>query len=58
MTLRQIFIAAAILLAAVYLKSFLPAHADELVPAIRQVLAEEQAVIYMPEDWMIWQDWN
>lgn len=58
MTLRQIFIAAALLLAAVYLKMFLPAHAEDFVPAVQQVLAEEQAVIYMPEDWMTWIHWG
>ncbi len=58
MSLRQLFIAAALLLSAVYLKMFLPVYSEQFMPAVRQVLAEEQAALRVPETWMSWLSWS
>ena len=55
MAYRRLMIAAALMMAAVYLKLTLPAFGTELLPALRSVLAEEQVVIGLPGS-AAWQD--
>ena len=49
MAFRRLVIAAAILLAAAVWKLTLPSFAQELLPAVRTVLSEEQLVIVVPD---------
>ena len=58
MTLKRVFAAAAILLAATYLKVFLPSFADAAMPAVRLMLAEEQVTAQLPEALAVWLDWS
>ncbi len=55
MAYRRLMVAAAVLLAAVYLRLTLPGFGTELLPALRSVLGEEQLVIVSP-DRAAWQD--
>jgi hypothetical protein len=49
---KRIGLAALVLLFVIYLKLFHPSFAGEAVPAIRSALAEQQAVLYLPESWI------
>ncbi len=57
MSLRRVLIAAAALLAAVYLRLLMPSYAARLFETLRDMTAEEQLVLRLPEraaSWLIW----
>ncbi len=52
MPYRRIAAAAALLLAATYLKLCIPAFAADVVPAMRTVMDTEQVRMRLPEAWI------
>ncbi len=58
MPCKRVFIAAAVLLAAVYLKYTLPEFSESFMPGFREVLGQEQVALYVPEEWLPWLRWN
>ena len=54
MTLRRLEAAAAAMLLAVYLKLSMPVFSDAVVPALKEMLIEEQIVITVPEEVTVW----
>ena len=54
MTFRRLVIAAAVLLAAVIWKLTLPAFGEVLLPALGEVLGQEQVVFVVPDGMALW----
>ena len=54
MTFRRLAIAAAAMLLAVYLKLSMPVFSERIVPALKDMLCEEQVVIAVPEEVLVW----
>ena len=54
MTMRRLATAAAMLLLAVYLKLAMPVFQERIVPALKEMLSEEQVVIVVPEEVSAW----
>ena len=58
MPAKRLWIAAAILFAVIYWKTFQPSFAAEAAPVMRSMLAEQQVVLRVPEAWLPWLVWS
>ena len=54
MSVKRLLAAGFILLGALYLRVCLPAFSEELFPAVRRMLALEQAALTLPEGVAAW----
>jgi len=54
MTMRRLVVAAAAMLLAVYLKLSMPVFSERIVPALKDMLCEEQVVIVVPIEAAAW----
>lgn len=54
MSMRRVLAAAAILLAAAYLRVCMPSFYDDLVPAVREAIALRQVELHLPEAVLAW----
>ena len=58
MTFRRLAIAAAVLLLAVYLKLAMPVFGEKIVPALKDMLCEEQIAVAVPAGVSAWLGWD
>lgn len=58
MTFHRLMIAAALFLAAVGLRLYLPETAEETLPAVQALIDEEDFVLTLPEEAVAWLDWR
>jgi hypothetical protein len=58
MSAKSWILASLVLLGAVYLKCALPVFAQEGVPVLHSMLAQEQVEIQVPEAWITWLTWG
>ena len=55
---RRVIVAAAIFLAAVYMKCCLPTLAEAAGPAMREIMDGEGLALPLPAEVAAWLDWN
>ena len=58
MPYRRMAAAAAVLLAAAYVRFLMPVFYGELMPPLRAALSEAQAALVVPEAWEVWLHWD
>lgn len=58
MSVRRVLAAAAALLAVVYLKVFMPGVSEQILPTLREMTAQRQVVLYLPESAVSWLRWS
>ena len=58
MTYHRLMIAAALLLAAIGLRLYLPETAEQTLPAVQELIDEQELVLTLPEEAARWLDWR
>lgn len=58
MTYHRLLIAASLLLAAIGLRLYLPETAEQTLPAVQELIDEEDFVLRLPAEAAAWLDWR